>query len=357
MRSRLEDFAPLWTERATDYVLIHVIDQGAAVPSNCVIFEKRKGTLVIDDDALALEVKTRMHAAGVPIMSAIGPLPTPALPSSPVTLGNYNWQQNGTWYCVQLGSPTTGLPMVIDYPGYQTPFTNWSHVEVQAAALSNLNNISFASVPINYPHVCGICKGNVSRSLLPGQTLVIIPSNPSQIVVFSNPPGKMLEERTENVWHLTFVFDNLEYHHLSREEILKLLQQEWEKEFNGLIIGQDVNRIGRLIVLFYHEAGFVNYEDFENHLQWVSFDINQFNAPDWDRLVRISPTNVDDFTFRKCSIISKEGAWSILTDYLNTGKISGLYLPGDDGKPIVSPAEVERLLGSHRQGFNWQRTQ
>src|SRR5262245_52237498 len=112
-----------------------------------------------------------------------------------------------------------------------------------------------------------------------------------------------------------------EFHRLSMEDLRELLEAEWEQPFNGLIIGRDVDCVGRLWAFFRGESAYVSYEDFDSIYFRNTFDLAACDRPDWEKMVRLTPDNAQDWSFRKCEIIPKARAWEIVDRYLNTGSL------------------------------------
>lgn len=69
MNDELKRNEHMWTTEARNYVLLHVLDENPDKPwLDCSIFYLPTGTLsLIEDDALALEIKARMFNNGVRI--------------------------------------------------------------------------------------------------------------------------------------------------------------------------------------------------------------------------------------------------------------------------------------------------
>jgi hypothetical protein len=126
-----------------------------------------------------------------------------------------------------------------------------------------------------------------------------------------------------------------EYHRLSKEDLLDILQEEWGRAFNGIIIGRDIDCVGRLLVFFCHSDAYVAYEDFVNNAWWCSYHLKACAEPGWDELVRLTPDDTEEYSFRRCSIIRKEQALTIVQYYLTSGELRGLYKSDENGKPIL----------------------
>jgi hypothetical protein len=133
-----------------------------------------------------------------------------------------------------------------------------------------------------------------------------------------------------------------EYHHLTKQELLELVQDEWTREFNGFFIGRDIDCVGRLCVFFHRDRAFAGYEDFDNKLFLASCDAEACNGRNWDELVRLTPDDAEEYSFRRCSIISKKQAWTILQEYVNSRRLIELYLENKEGKPMVAPSPEGR---------------
>ena len=153
------------------------------------------------------------------------------------------------------------------------------------------------------------------------------------------------DQQHDRAWNIFLTnYDEGEYHRLSKEELLGILQDEWEKDFNGIFIGRDVDCVGRLGIFFKGVEAFVGYEDFENNLFWASYDAKAREAADWDQMVRLSPDDSQEWSFQRCSIIPKRAAWDILEHHLATLEVLGLYLLDSDVKPCDQGLiERERL--------------
>jgi uncharacterized ParB-like nuclease family protein len=68
MEEKLEDFRELWEDASGRYVLIQVMT-GSTDPTTCVVYDMHtRAGLLIEDDDLAIRVKTRMAASGVSML-------------------------------------------------------------------------------------------------------------------------------------------------------------------------------------------------------------------------------------------------------------------------------------------------
>lgn len=144
------------------------------------------------------------------------------------------------------------------------------------------------------------------------------------------------DQHQENAWYVMFMnYDDGEYHHLSRTALLEILREEWGKQFNGFFVGRDVECVGRLGVFFQGMHAYIGYEEFDSTNWWSSFDLNACETPDCNEMVRLTPDDAEDFSFRRCSLIPKEAAWLILEEYVTSLKVAGLYLEDGNGKPII----------------------
>lgn len=141
-------------------------------------------------------------------------------------------------------------------------------------------------------------------------------------------------QNQDKPWYLILVFENWEMHELSGEDLLELLREEWAKDFNGLFIGRDIDGVNRLGVFFSDNRAFVGLENFVSDAFSCSYNPAARSAADWDEMVRLSPRDREDFSYRRCEIISKEQAWEMLEEYLLSGRVRGLYLLGADGRPV-----------------------
>jgi hypothetical protein len=138
------------------------------------------------------------------------------------------------------------------------------------------------------------------------------------------------------VWYLSVTnYEEYECHRLSMQELKELIADEWDRRFNGLFIGRDVDCVGRLGVFFYDDMAYVAYEDFEREEWHCSYDLAACDRPDWDELIRLTPDDTHEFSFRRCSIIGKKHAFQIIETYLSSGRVEGLYFSGSDGKPVI----------------------
>jgi hypothetical protein len=120
-------------------------------------------------------------------------------------------------------------------------------------------------------------------------------------------------------WNIHLVHEDAEYHHLSRDDLLAILEDEWEKEFNALLIGRDVDCLGRLGAFFLGDAASVYYEEFDTG-RWLS----SYGPNGGDELVRLSPENAEDYCFLRCQLIDKAGAWYIVQSYVASLQVVGL---------------------------------
>jgi len=144
------------------------------------------------------------------------------------------------------------------------------------------------------------------------------------------------ESGQKKVWNIYVTnYEEYECHELSQEELQEMLQDEWNREFNGIFVGRDVDCTGRLMVFFQADSAYVAYEDFERQEWRCSYDLEACERPDWDELIRLTPDDTQDYAFRKCSIISKDRALGIVECYLASGDLNDLYLSDATGKPIV----------------------
>lgn len=142
------------------------------------------------------------------------------------------------------------------------------------------------------------------------------------------------EDSVENVWNLSVTnYEEYEYHELSREELQEILREEWNRSFNGLFVGRDVDCVGRIGAFFYQDQAYVAYEDFEKQALCCSYDPTVRERSDWDSYVRLTPGNTHDFSFRRCSIITKASAMQIIENYLQSNKLDKLYFLDSDGRP------------------------
>src|SRR5262249_25635361 len=116
----------------------------------------------------------------------------------------------------------------------------------------------------------------------------------------------------------------------------ELLEEEWNREFNGVFIGRDVNCLGRLATFFRGDSAYVAYEDFESPEWPCSYDLEACERADWCEMVRLTPEDTQEYSFRKCSIIPKNRAWRIVAHYLASGELVDLYLSDAIGKPVLS---------------------
>jgi len=116
--------------------------------------------------------------------------------------------------------------------------------------------------------------------------------------------------------------ENVEYHHLLKDDLFEILKGEWAKEFNALLIGRDVDYAGRLNAFFLKEFAWIGYDQFDTGKCFSSRSSNSTETS-IDTFVRLSPENVEDYSFPQNSIISKQQAWSIVREY-----IASLWLVG-----------------------------
>jgi hypothetical protein len=140
----------------------------------------------------------------------------------------------------------------------------------------------------------------------------------------------------EKVWYLALTnYEESEFHYLSINDLRELLEAEWDQHFNGIFIGRDVDCVGRLGVFFLGESAFVAYEDFDTGECQVSFDLTAIDRQDWDRMVRLTPEDTQEYSFRQCNLIPKPRAWEIVDSYVSSGSLDGLFLSSMDGKPLI----------------------
>lgn len=137
-------------------------------------------------------------------------------------------------------------------------------------------------------------------------------------------------------WNLSLSnYDEYEYHDLSRNDLLSILNDEWHQSFNGIIIGRDINCAGRLHVHFLDDTAYVAYEDFVNGEWKQTFDLKVCEEHAWDYLIRLSPDDAHEYSFPRCSLVPKQVARAIVDRYVDTGELDGLYLADVNGKPVI----------------------
>lgn len=145
-----------------------------------------------------------------------------------------------------------------------------------------------------------------------------------------------IEASQDKVWNISITnYEEYECHELSREELQAMFQDEWNREFNGIFFGRDVDCVGRLMVFFKEDSAYVAYEDFEKQEWRCSYELEACERPDWDELVRLTPDDTQEYAFRRCSIISKDRALQIVERYLISGELQDLYLSDASGKPVM----------------------
>jgi hypothetical protein len=138
----------------------------------------------------------------------------------------------------------------------------------------------------------------------------------------------------DQAWNLFVTnYGEGEYHSLSKEDFLDLLDEEWARDFNGIFIGRDVDCIGRLGVFFYHSSAYVGYESFVSNDWWSSFDPSVCYEPNQREMVRLSPDDTQDWSFPRCSIIPKDQAWVIVEEYVNTKLLVNVRKEGGSDAP------------------------
>jgi hypothetical protein len=127
----------------------------------------------------------------------------------------------------------------------------------------------------------------------------------------------------DDEWNVLLLHENAEYHHLSKDILLSILQDEWGKEFNALFIGRDVDCVGRLGAVFLGDAAFVSYEEFATG-RWLFSRGPDDPRSGGDRLVRLSPENAEDYSFPRRSLITKPEAWAAIRTYVASFQLTGL---------------------------------
>lgn len=138
------------------------------------------------------------------------------------------------------------------------------------------------------------------------------------------------------VWNVTFMnYGEHEYLDFSLNELQVILREEWQREFNGLIIGPDIECRGQLFAFFWGERAYIAYEDFGTKEWKCSYDMQACERPDWNDLIWLAPDDAQDRPFRKCSIISKGHAWQIIQTFLASGELQDMYVSGATGKPAI----------------------
>ncbi len=136
-------------------------------------------------------------------------------------------------------------------------------------------------------------------------------------------------------WNLALLNDGGEYHHLSKDELLELVGEEWYRDYNAMFIGRDVDCVGRLGVFFMAQSAFVGYEDFERQLFWSAYVPSAREKANWSEMIRLSPPDTNDWSFRRSEIVSKEHAWAIVDYYLASSQTIDMWLLDADGKPTL----------------------
>lgn len=146
------------------------------------------------------------------------------------------------------------------------------------------------------------------------------------------------DSRRGKVWNI-FITNYKErvYHGLSVEEIEGIVQEEWEREFNGIDVGSDVGCLGHLMVFFQGDNAYVAYEDIGTREWRCSYDLEACDRPDWEQMVRLTPSDTHDYSFRRCSLVSKECARQIVKRFIQSGDLKDLYLTDANGKPVIEP--------------------
>ena len=140
----------------------------------------------------------------------------------------------------------------------------------------------------------------------------------------------------DKVWNIAVTnYGEYEYHELSKAELKEIFQEQWKERVNGILIGRDVECVGRLGVFFSDDMAFLAYEDFDNRQWRYSYDLKACEKADWNELVRLTPDDAEEYSFRRCSIIPKDCALEIVEHYINTEEVDGLYLAAPDGKPVI----------------------
>lgn len=142
------------------------------------------------------------------------------------------------------------------------------------------------------------------------------------------------EEDEGKVWNIYITnCEEFECHGLTKADLHEMLEDEWNREFNGIIIGRDRDCRGRLIVFFKGKSAYVAYDDFDDPRWLCAFDLEACKSEDRDELVRLTPDDTQEYSFRRRSVIPKERALRIVERYLTSGDLQGLYADTKDGLP------------------------
>jgi len=114
------------------------------------------------------------------------------------------------------------------------------------------------------------------------------------------------QDRRDEAWYIALTRDGGgEYHHLSKDALVEQLTEEWNREYNGIFVGRDIDCEGRLLIFFRGQDAQVFYEDFVNGRWLSSYNPTVSNESDRAELVRLSPENTEESSFPRYSIISK----------------------------------------------------
>jgi hypothetical protein len=132
-----------------------------------------------------------------------------------------------------------------------------------------------------------------------------------------------MQASPDDEWNVLLLHEGAECHHLSKDELLGILEDEWAREFNALFIGRDVDCVGRLGTFFFGDTAYVCYEDFEME-RWLCSRGPKDAVAGGDTLVRLSPENAEEYSFPRQSLITKAEAWVILRDYVASLQLTGL---------------------------------
>jgi hypothetical protein len=138
-----------------------------------------------------------------------------------------------------------------------------------------------------------------------------------------------MQQTLEGEWYLVRVHENWEYHHLSRDDLLDLLRQEWARDFSAFLVGRDVECVGILEVFFLADMAYVSYVGFDGN-RWLASTSPDPADPEQDEMVRLSPVDHEDFSFPRRFLVPKVEAWRVIQEYVSSLRVINLR---DEDRP------------------------
>jgi hypothetical protein len=145
-----------------------------------------------------------------------------------------------------------------------------------------------------------------------------------------------LVDGAEEKWGIYVTnYEYYESHMLSEEDVTELLNIEAELPFNGIFVSLDIDPKGRLGIYYMDSSAIVMYENYSTG-RWLSSSCEEYQLrEDWNRVVRLSPRDSEEYSFLQCAVIEKDLGIEIVKKYISTFELERLYPVGTDCRPIT----------------------